>query len=484
MDRVDTRFPFGPTLIPRISSVPRAALIVLGLALLAATAGGQDRIPPLPRLALDTFPTAARTAIERANRDAAAHPADAQVVGALGRVLHAWELWGAAHEAYARAQALAPRTFEWQYLDAIVLQRLARPADAARRLKEALAVSPDYLPAKLRLAEALLDAGDLDESERLFSQLTDPACEPAVQFGLGRIAAVHGRHEEAVRHLERAVALFPEFAAAHYALALSYRALGRRDDARTALERHARYGALWPSLPDPALEAVTSLREDAAAMLQRGIKLGDAGDIEGAIAAHEAALAADPSLAQAHANLISLYGRAHNWQKAEEHYRAVVASGVSVADAEYDYGVLLGMQEKWELAADAYGRAIARNPQHAQAHNNLGQMRERERKLEDALAEYRRAVDAQPTLRIARFNEGRMLIALGRNDEAIASLQNLTDPRDAEAPRYLFALSAAHFRAGHKDEALRWATEARQLALRYGDTELAAAIERNLASIK
>src|SRR5438874_3347654 len=38
---------------------------------------------------------------------------------------------------------------------------------------------------------------------------------------------------------------------------------------------------------------------------------------------HEAALAQSPSLAEAHANLISLYGRAHNWTKAEEHYRAV-----------------------------------------------------------------------------------------------------------------------------------------------------------------
>ena len=69
------------------------------------------------------------------------------------------------------------------------------------------------------------------------------------------------------------------------------------------------------------------------------------------------------------------------------------------------------------------------------------------------MGEYRQAVESQPTLRMARFNLGRMLIALGRPEEAIAELQTLTEPRDAEAPRYLFALSAAHVRAGHKDEA-------------------------------
>jgi tetratricopeptide (TPR) repeat protein len=142
------------------------------------------------------------------------------------------------------------------------------------------------------------------------------------------------------------------------------------------------------------------------------------------------------------------------------------------------------MQEQWDAAAAAYRRALALNPLHAQAHNNLGQILERNRKLDEALAEYESAVRAQPTLRVARFNEGRMLLVLGRNDDAIAALQPLTEPRDAEAPRYLFALSAAHLRAGHKDEAVRLGTEARELALKYGDTALAAAIERNLGTIK
>ena len=56
--------------------------------------------------------------------------------------------------------------------------------------------------------------------------------------------------------------------------------------------------------------------------------------------------------------------------------------------------------------------------------------------------------------------------------------------RDAEAPRYLFALATAHVRAGHRDDAVKWATEAKTLAERYGDTALAAAIERDLAKIK
>jgi tetratricopeptide (TPR) repeat protein len=445
----------------------------------------QTSLTPLPRLSLDAYPIAAREAVARAYRDAAARSTDPAVVARLAETLHAWDQWGVAHETYVRAQALAPRAFEWWYLDAVVLQRLARHADAAAHFEEALRRTPGYLPARVKLAEAILDSGDLDRARRAFEALRDEAAAaPSAALGLGRIAAAEGRHDEAVAHLQRAVALFPEWGAAHYALALSLRALGRRDEAQRALERHAQYGARWPAVDDPTLAAVVGLRDDAETTFQRGLKLAEAGDLAGAIAAHEAALSRDPSIAQAHANLISLYGRVHDWAKAEQHYRAVVALGFNLGDAHYDYGVLLGLQEKWSLAAAAYREAISVNPRHAQAHNNLGQILEGQHELETAAAEYKEAADSQPAFRIATFNLGRMLIALGRTDEAIGELGRLTEPRDAEAPRYLFALATAHVRAGHRDEGIKWASDAMQLALEHGQRELAAAIERDLARLR
>ncbi len=382
--------------------------------------------PELSTPVLDSFPAAARQVIEPAARAAMARPTDAGVVGAFGRALHAWEQWSSAHEAYARAGALAPRAFEWRYLDASVLQRLARHADAATQLREALTLSPDYLPARVKLAEALLESGELEESRTLFVALVDePAARPAAEVGLGRIAAARGEHDAAIEHFTRAVTLFPELGAAHYGLALSYRALGQMDAARSALSRHEQYGARWPALDDPVLATVTTLREDAGAMLQRGVRLADTGDLDGAIAAHEAALARDPELAQAHANLISLYGRARNWSKAEEHYRAFLRTGAAAADAHYDYGVLLGLQEKWDLAIAAYRDALALNPMHVQAQNNLGQALEQQRKFTDAADAYRQALENQPGFRLARFNLARMLIALAKPDEAAAELEKI-----------------------------------------------------------
>ena len=459
--------------------------VLLAIGMIAPGVAAQHVPPPLPSLSPDSYPASARAAIASVYRNAAARPTDADAVGALARMLQAWEQWDPAHEAYARAESLAPKVFEWHYLDAVVLQRLARQAEAAAQLAQAVAASPGYLPARVKLAEALFEAGDLEQSARLFGDLTREApAEPAAQFGLGRIAAAQGRHEAAVAYFQRAVTLFPEFGAAHYALARSYRALGKIDEAQRALERHAQYGPRWPGIDDPVLAAVTTLRDDARAELQRGVRLGEAGDVEGAIAAHEAALARDPSLAQAHANLITLYGRAKQWAKADQHYRAVVALGFNLDEAHYNYGVLLAMQGQWDAAADAYRKATAVNPLHAWARNNLGQILEREHRLDEAAAEYRQALQGQPTFRLARFNLGRMLLALGRPKEAIIELEKAVEPRDAEAPPYLFALATAHVRSGDKAEGIRWATDARQLALQYGDTALAATIERDLATIR
>lgn len=452
---------------------------VLAVALVAQGA------PALPVLAIETFPSAAREMLARAYQRAKQRPGDADAAGALGRTLQAWEQWDAAHGAYLRAQALAPRTFEWHYLDAIVLQRLARHEEAARQLRDAVAARPGYLPARVKLAEALVESGALSESRRLLDALVhEPAAEPAVQVALGRIAAAEGRHAEAITHFERAIALFPELGAAHYGVARSYRAVGRTADAERALALHARYGARWPGLDDPVARSVTGLRDDAQAILRKGIASAGDGDIESAIAAHEAALAGDPSLVHVHANLLSLYGRVKNWPKADEHYRAAIKAGFTPADLHYDYGVIMTLREDLAAAEEAYRKAIAVNPLHANALNNLGQLLERRRDVDGALADYRQAVAAQPLFRLFRFNLGRMLLAAGKPEQAAIEFEQLQQPRDAETPRYVFALATALVRSGRRDEGIRTASEAQRLAQEFGQADLAAAIARELATLK
>ena len=376
---------------------------------------------------------------------AAANPTDAGAVGALGRALHAWELWSSAHDVYASAAtAWRRRAFEWRYLDAVVLQRLARHADAATRLREALAALA-RLSAGAREARrsAARSRRPRREQARFSPRWSRTGCRDRPPK-LGSDASPRPR-DSTTRRSCTCGAPSRSFPSSARRTTRS-RCRTARSAAATRRERRsrctnstARAGRRWTIRCSP--RSRRSERTPARSV-QRGMKLADAGDLEGAIAAHEAALARDPSLAQAHANLISLYGRARNWAKAEEHYRAARAISASTWATRTTITACCSACRRSGISPTT--PTARRSPSirmHAHAHNNLGQILERQRQLEDAADAYRRAVESQPAFRLARFNLGRMLIALGRPGEAVSRAREAAWSRATpKRPRYLFAL--------------------------------------------
>ena len=455
---------------------PGAVLLTLALGVTSALA------QPLPDLTLDAYPPVSREPIARALAEARARPQDAAATGHLAMLLHAWEQWESAATVYARARQL-DRRFEWCYLGGIVEARLAHHASAATLFEESVTLRPAYLPARLKLADAWLESGALDKAERAFAALVkEPEAEPHARYGVARVLSERGRHEQALAELDRAVSLYPEFAAAWYARGLALRNLGRLDEARESLGRAARFGTRWPGVPDPVLAEVRGLRDDAQVRLARGIALERDGDIAGAVREHEAAVAANPGLAQAHVNLISLYGRQQQWGRAEAAYREAMRLGYSGADAHYNFGVALLMQRRTGEAEAAFEQAVAANPLHADAWNNLAGMAEQAGRLDQALERYQRAVDAAPGDPATRFNLGRMLIANGRPRDAIPQFERLAQ-RDTSDARYVYGLATAWVHAGDVGKGRAIAQQARALAAAQGLTDLVAAIDRDIASL-
>ncbi len=435
---------------------PRGLAFVLGLiATMAVAPARQSAAPALPELAMDRFPAEARASIEAAYREAVGRADDGAAAGRLGMVLQAWEQWDTALTVYRRAQGLAPQTFDWWYLAGVIEARLGRAADAARSFERASALRADYLPARLKLAEALFDSGDLVGSRRIYEGLAGAgaggasAAGPAAHYGWGRILAAQGDQPGAIAQFQEACRLFPEFGAAHYALALAYRGVGRMEEAQREMALQQRYLNAWPGVDDPVAAQIAPLRDDARAHMERGIAAWKAANLDDAIKEHEEAVRLQPSLAQAHANLIILYGQRGDAAAAERHYRTVVSLNSNLGDAHYNYGVLLMDTRRYQDAVDAFNKALA----------------------------------VTPTFRAARFNLGRTLIALGRLDEAIAAFEQVQSPEDADTPRYRYALAAAHLRAGHREQGTRLALEAKALAQQYGQSSLVASIDRDLASI-
>jgi tetratricopeptide (TPR) repeat protein len=463
----------------------RGVGLALVLALSNVVAIAAPPAPPLPELPLDTYEPAIRKPIAEAYAAARANPDDPGRSGYLGMVLYAHEQYEFAEPCFQRAHAQAPGEARWAYYLGRAQVYLAHLDGAVSSLRDALQLRPGYLPAEVMLAQALLDAGRVDESRALYEELLKTYPDtPEVHYGLGRIHADRGELDAAVEHLSRACDLFPAFGAAHFALARAYRARGDDEKAREELALYQRDKVGWPALPDPLLADVVALRTSATDHLRRGIELATKGQLEEAAREHEEALAVDPKLVQAHVNLIRIYGQLGHPEKAEAHYRSALAIDPNLAETHYNYGVLLAGAGKSSEAAAAFRRAIELKPAYAEAQNNLAYLLMTSGDLEGAARHYQAAIELKPDYRAAHFNLARILGSQGKYEEAIAHLRRTLAPDDEETPRCAYALAVALSRAGHLQEALTYMREAREKAKARGQSDLLASVERDLGVLE
>ena len=462
-----------------------ATTLVVGLSL-CALAGETGPLPSLPKLTLDGFRPEVRSQVQQAYDSAREHPSDPQASGRLGMLLDLYNRPDEAAVCYERAHQLAPGSFQWLYYLGSLLARQGNRTGAIATLRAALGLEPDYLPARLKLAESLFTAGQMDESNRVYAAIIKESTDVAeAYYGLGRIDAARRNYASAAESLRKACQLFPTYGAAHYALGQVEAKLGEAQESQQDLALFAKNKTIVPPVDDPLRDTLRKLDMAASSHLERGFQLEQVGRVQDAIAETEKAVQLDPTLVRAHINLIILYGRTGNLEKAEEHYQAAVKLNPNqFPDAYYNYGVLLLQQKRTDEAEKAFRQALAIDPSYAAAHNDLGYVLELEGRLPEARAEYRKAIEEQPDFRQAHFNLGRILIHQQQYQEGIQQLQQTLTPVDDQTPAFLYALGAAYGRAGDREQALRYLREAREQASARSQTQLLADIEKDLHTVE
>lgn len=451
-----------------------------------ALASEQAPLANLPSLNLGEFPPEVRNQVQQVYTAAWQQPRDSEAVGKLGMLLDVYARSDQAMVCYERAQQLDPRAFRWPYYLALLLAKQGKHTEAARAFQGALRLNPDYLPARLMLAESLFKAGNLDASNDLYSEIVkgSPGVAEAY-FGLGRILASRGDPAAARESFLKACDLFPDYGAVHYALAQVDRRLGKAEEAEQELASYARNKSVVPPANDSLGDQLQNLDRRAAVHLERGVQLEQVGKLNEAIAETEEALRLDPQLVQGHINLLILYGRTGDKEKAEEHYRAAVKlNPTQFPGVYYNYSILLINEGKFEEAEKALRKALEIAPAYADAHNNLSYLLEREGRLPEAAIEYRKAIEANPNSRKAHFNLGRVLVNQQQYQEGIGQLLQTLTPVDNDTPAYLFALGAAYGRAGDPAKALHYLEQAKGLAVERGQTGLVPEIDKALESVK
>ncbi len=441
-------------------------------------------LPEPPPILMESFGPEVREHLQKALAEVKARPRDPETNGRMAMTLHTYEEHRVAAVYYERALALQPGEFRWIYFLALVRAATGDHEQAVRGFTEALRIRPDYLPARLRLADSCFAAGKTDQSRVIYQELIEKeSAFPQAHYGLGRVLALKGETARAVEQFRKAIELYPSYGAAYYALGMALRDLGETEAARENLTLYQRHRLSRAPLNDPLVGSIAELNTAGSEILKRGAMLEAAGNLDQSIAEHERALLVNPRLTQAHINLISLYARAGNFEKAEKHYRDVVEINPNLDDSHYNYGVMLVQLKRYDDAAAAFLRSLQANPQNADAHHNYAVMIEREGRLDEAAGHYRKAIENRPAYRAAHFHLGRILVNQGRLDEAIDHLIRSLTPEDEDTPLYQYALGATYIRAGQREKGIAQLREAHKKAVAFGQSQIAASILRDLTAL-
>jgi Flp pilus assembly protein TadD len=218
---------------------------------------------------------------------------------------------------------------------------------------------------------------------------------------LAGVLIARGAVDEAVGHVEKALALKPDYPEAYNNLGLVLASRGRIDE---ALAQYRKALALQPAYA----EAHNNL----------GLLLARRGQFDEAIAHYRRALEIDPGLSGAHYNLAEALTARGRTDEAGDHLRTALALKPEYAEAHNSLGVILAERGKVDEARDQFLKSIELKPRYAEARNNLGIVLARSGHLDEAIAQFRQAIQDDPASTQIRDNLRAALASRGRSQGA------------------------------------------------------------------
>ena len=288
-----------------------------------------------------------------------------------------------------------------------------------------------------------VQAGDYRSEEALYRATLER--NPAAWLAHNNLAnlLLSKDRNEAIRHLDLALRLKPDFAEAHLSMGNALLdAPGRLNDAiaeyRTAVRLAPSSERAHTNLGNALLR--TGHFEEAIAQFQEALRidpanveahndLGNAfsqtGQLDPAIEQYRLALSFDPNFAEAHNNLGRCFGQSGKVADAIAEFQAAIRVKPDSWSAHSNLGNAYSLVPgRLDDAIAEYRAALAIHPDFAAGHNNLGYALSQKGALPEAMAEYREAIRIDPNAVDAHFNLGAILArSAGTRREALAEFE-------------------------------------------------------------
>jgi tetratricopeptide (TPR) repeat protein len=226
------------------------------------------------------------------------------------------------------------------------------------------------------MADAYVQTGYWRDSRSVWSRTL--ACTTNNYFAencLGGVLCNADRWNEAVPHLQRALAIKPDYSEAHINLGITFFNQGKSDEASQQFQ-----------------EVLQLNPNSAEACYGLGCTLASEGKAEDAISYLTRAVQLKPDYTKAQYDLgLALAGEG-KWNEAIPHYELALNLKLDQATAEYVTGVAMAGHEKWAKASELYEEALQAKPDFAEAHYRLGIALAKQAKLTEAAGHFQKSL--------------------------------------------------------------------------------------------
>ncbi len=422
--------------------------------LLALIADGCDRpldLLPMPKTDLSMVEPAVRNRIAAANAEfdasikSKASSADlGRAYGELAMVYHAQDLTTPARVAYTNAHRLDPHDKRWPYLLAHLYADEGNVPEAIKYFEMVRDIDRTYVPAEIYVGQMYLLNGELDKARSIFEKARgDKDAGAAALAGLGKVALAGGQYKEAAARLEEALKLSPNASRLRQPLAMAYRGLGDTLKAKANLAHFATDGP-EPGVSDPIVDAMSERVVVSRVLLRRGQRFGKEGRFDRAERAFRAAVASDPSNAEAIANLGVSLANLGRTDEAQKYLVESLHLDDSSAVAHFSLGVVYDREGEDASAIAQYRSAVERDPKDVQAAVYLADAIMRTGSSLEAARWYRQALSVEPGSTRIALSLAFALIKADDHSEARKVLETALsqEPQNAELTNTLARLLA------------------------------------------
>jgi tetratricopeptide (TPR) repeat protein len=202
--------------------------------------------------------------------------------------------------------------------------------------------------------------------------------------------------QDALKALDRFIALQPDSAEAYFKRGNILKVLQRPEEALASYDR-----------------AIVLKKDYAEVYHHRGDLLEELQRWEAALESYDQALHYKPDYAAAYCNRGNVLKTLQRFEEALKSYDRAIALQPGLAAAHYNCGIVLQKLNRIEEAVDSYDRMITLRPDYAAAHYNRGNALKDLRRLEEALASYDRVLAIQSDHPMANVNKALIQLLLG-----------------------------------------------------------------------